>query len=325
MTRSRLKALLERFARTRIGVIGDLILDEYIWGNVERISPEAPVPVVWADRESAMPGGAANVAAQIRTLGGQVRLAGVVGTDLNGSRLREVLLSRGVPVEGVLSEGSRPTSTKTRVIAHHQQVVRIDRENPAPLSPAVQKELLAVVRRWMPQVEAVIIEDYGKGLVTPGLLKPLIRLARRHGKGIFVDPKEEHLDLYRGVTALTPNKKEAALAAGMKIVDKASLREAAERIVKRLRPEALLVTLGEEGMWLFQGSGKRPVRIPTVARDVFDVSGAGDTVVAAFALARAAGASFADAARTANAAAGVVVGKVGTASCSAEELLERWR
>ena len=325
MTRSQLRNLLKRFPRTRVLVIGDLILDEFIWGVVDRISPEAPVPVVWVERESAMPGGAANVAGNVRALGGQVRLLGVVGQDSDGERLRQELVQRGISTEEILIDPSRPTTTKSRVVAHHQQVVRIDRENLHPLSESRLKHLLEMAREAIPQVDGIIIEDYGKGLITPALLKPVVSLARRHGKVIAVDPKEEHFSYYKGVTALTPNKKEAALAAKMPITGEKSLLLAGKKILKTLRPEALLITRGEEGMSLFYREGNGPVRIPTVAREVFDVSGAGDTVIAAFTLAKAAGASFLDAAITANAAAGVVVGKIGVAVCSPEELVQQMK
>lgn len=322
MTRTRLKTLLKRFRRTRVLVVGDLMLDEFIWGKVDRISPEAPVPVVWVDRESTMPGGAANVAGNIQALGGQVRLMGVVGQDAVGERLVQALEAGGISARDLLVDPGRPTTQKVRVIAHQQQVVRIDREQVHPFSPLLQRELVEEARALIPQAHGVVVEDYGKGLITPGLLQGILGLAKRHRRIVVVDPKQEHLAYYRGVTALTPNKKEAALAAGCAITDERTLYQAGRRILKRLQPQALLVTLGEEGMCLFTG-GARPVKIPTLAREVFDVSGAGDTVSAAFTLTRAAGGSFLEAATVANAAAGVVVGKVGTATCTPEELLER--
>ena len=325
MTRKRAAELLRRFPGTKILVIGDLILDEFIWGTVDRISPEAPVPVVWMERESAMPGGAANVASNVRALGGQVRLAGVIGPDARGERLRRELENRGISSEEILVDSSRPTTTKTRVIAHRQQVVRIDRDKTHGIRGPLLKRLIAAAQAAIPQVDGVIIEDYGKGLISPALLKPIVGLAKRHGKVITVDPKEEHFAYYRGVTALTPNKKEAALAAKMPITNEKSLLFAGRKIFKTLKPEVLLITRGEEGMSLFFRQGNGPVRIPTVAREVFDVSGAGDTVIAAFTLAKAAGASFLEAAVLANAAAGVVVGKVGVAACSPEELRQQMK
>jgi len=323
MTPRRVNELLKRFPKTKVMVIGDLILDEFIWGSVERISPEAPVPVVWMERESAMPGGAANVASNVRALGGQVRLLGLVGPDAGGERLRRELENRGIPTEEILIDSGRPTTTKTRVIAHRQQVVRIDRERTHGIRGLLLKRLLAVAQQAIPRVDGVIIEDYGKGLISPPLLKPIVRLAKRWAKVITVDPKEEHFGLYKGVTALTPNKKEAGLAAKMPITDEKSLLSAGRKILKTLKPEVLLITRGEEGMSLFFRQGNGPVRIPTVAREVFDVSGAGDTVIAAFTLAKAAGASFLEAAVLANAAAGVVVGKVGVATCSPQELSDQ--
>ena len=323
MTRARLRELLKKFPKTKILVIGDLILDEFIWGTVDRISPEAPVPVVWAERESAMPGGSANVASNVRALGGQVHLVGIVGQDEAGKRLSRELHARGIPTEGIFVDSSRPTTVKTRVIAHHQQVVRIDREKIHRLGGAVHNRLTQAAQGAVAQVDGVIVEDYGKGLISSELLSPVVALAKRTRKVIVVDPKEEHFELYRGVTALTPNKKEASLAAQIPITDEKSLLKAGRRIVDTLKPEVLLITLGEEGMCLFFREGNGPVKIPTVAREVFDVSGAGDTVIAAFTLARAAGASYLEAATIANAAAGVVVGKVGVATCSREELSDQ--
>ena len=320
----RVEALLAAARRTTIIVFGDLILDEFVWGTVSRISPEAPVPVVWVDRESAMPGGAANVASNLQALGGQPFLVGVVGDDPAGRRLRQSLSERGLDTAGILVDPSRPTTIKTRVVAHHQQVVRIDRERAAPLDRAIGRQCAAAVLEQLPAARGIIIEDYGKGVVTPAPLAAVIGAAKRARRVITVDPKQEHLRCYRGVTALTPNRQEAAQAAGMSITDQASLVKAGRRLMQRLRPESLLITLGEDGMCLFEGGARgRITQIPTVAREVYDVSGAGDTVIAAFTLLRASGASLVEAATIANAAAGVVVGKVGVAVCAPEELLAR--
>jgi len=263
------------------------------------------------------------VASNVRALGGQVRLIGIIGRDPGGKRLMSELKSRGISAENVLVDPGRPTTSKTRVIAHHQQVVRIDREKIHPIAKPALRRLLSMVRVALPKADGVIIEDYGKGLLSPKLLKDVIGSATRFKKVIAVDPKEEHFSSYRGVTALTPNKREAALAAGMPILDYRSLLKAGRKIARVLRPEALLITLGEEGMCLFETDGRPPVKIPTVAREVFDVSGAGDAVIAAFTLARAAGSSFLEAAVLANAAAGVVVGKVGIAACTPQELIRQ--
>lgn len=323
LLRSRAKTLLKKMAGARVLVLGDLMLDQFIWGSVDRISPEAPVPVICVERESAMPGGAANVASNIRALGGEALLMGVVGPDPDGTRLRQELQGRGLSTEYIYVDRRRPTTTKTRIIAQRQQMVRIDREKNERVTGDLLEVIIEAAREAIPRVDGVVVEDYGKGLIHPGLLKPVISMAKRARKVITVDPKEEHINYYRGVTALTPNRKEAALAAGVPITDETSLHRAAQRILNRLKPEVLLITLGEDGMALFFKDGRKPVKIPTIAREVFDVSGAGDTVIAVFTLARAAGASFPEAAVLANTAGGVVVEKVGVATCSAEELIQR--
>lgn len=322
IARARVEALLAAARTTSVIVFGDLIIDEFVWGSVTRVSPEAPVPVVWVERESAMPGGAANVASNLQALGGRPFLVGIVGDDPAGHRLRRLLAERGMETAGVVVDRSRPTTIKTRVVAHHQQVVRIDRERVAPLDAAVNRECAEAVLAQLPVAKAVIVEDYGKGVVTPASLKTVIGAAKRARRVITVDPKQEHIRYYRGVTALTPNRLEAAQAAGMPITDYPSLMKAGQRLMQRLHPESLLITLGEDGMCVFERGG-RVTQIPTVAREVFDVSGAGDTVIAAFTLLRAAGASLVEAATIANAAAGVVVGKVGVAVCTPAELLKQ--
>ena len=319
-TRARVAALLTAVRRTRLIVLGDLILDEFLWGTVDRISPEAPVPVVQVERESVMPGGAANVASNVQALGGQPFLVGVVGDDAAGHRLRQLLSAQGMETGGIAVDASRPTTIKTRVVAHHQQVVRIDRERAAPVSRAVGEQCLTALMEQLTVARGVIVEDYGKGVVTPALVTATVQLARRARRIITVDPKQEHFAYYRGVTTITPNRAEASQAAGLKIHDRPSLLAAGRKLLARLRSESVLITLGEDGMCLFERGG-RATQIPTVAREVFDVSGAGDTVIAAFTLLRAAGATLVEAARLANAAAGVVVGKIGTATCSPQELM----
>ena len=313
--------LLARFPRAKILVVGDLMLDEFVWGRVSRISPEAPVPVVWVQSESVMPGGAANVANNIRALGGQALAVGVVGEDRWGAALLEDLAARKVDTSGVV-RAPRPTTVKTRVIAHHQQVVRVDREQREPLASATIERLLQALEARLDDVDAVILEDYGKGVITRQLLELVVPLARRKRKLITVDPKEEHFDLYRGVTALTPNRREASEAVGRELERDADVRRAGEEILERLDCDGVLVTLGEDGMWLFERRGKQ-ARIPTVAQEVFDVAGAGDTVIATFTLALASGASMEQAALIANAAAGIVVGKLGVATAAPEELRAR--
>ncbi|MBI3322958.1 MAG: bifunctional hydroxymethylpyrimidine kinase/phosphomethylpyrimidine kinase [Candidatus Omnitrophica bacterium] len=342
MAPGRLAALLQRFRRARVLVVGDLMFDEFVWGKVSRISPEAPVPVVWVQRESVMPGGAANVASNIRALGGQVRLAGVVGTDQWGEGLLRELAARRIDTTGVIRDASRPTTVKTRVIAHHQQVVRVDREYPGPLTPAaisrlvelIQRQLddvltpaairrlVELIQRQLDDVEAIVIEDYGKGVITRALLERVVPLARARKKVVTVDPKEDHFELYQGVTALTPNRAEAGEALGRELATEDAVLRGGTELLRRLRSEALLITLGEDGMCLFEHGGRR-TWIPTVAQEVFDVAGAGDTVIGAFTLALAAGCSMPEAAVVANHAAGIVVGKVGVATATPKELLAR--
>lgn len=313
-----LEGAIAKFSRARVLVIGDLMLDEFVWGKVSRISPEAPVPVVWVQRESTMPGGAANVANNMSALGGRVSIVGVVGADRWGQSLVNGLKERRIDVSGIVRD-DRPTTVKTRVIAHHQQVVRVDREHAAALSSRIIEQLIAAATRRLSDVDAIIIEDYGKGVIARKLLEAVVPLARSKKKIITVDPKQEHFDLYRGVTCLTPNRSEAGEAAGFALETDADVRRAGKAILKRLQSEALLITLGEDGMLLFEKNG-RQVHIPTVAQEVFDVAGAGDTVIGAFTLALASGASLEGAARIANYAAGIVVGKVGVAVVTPDEL-----
>ena len=313
-----LNGLLSRFRQANILVVGDLMLDEFVWGKVSRISPEAPVPVVWVQSESMMPGGAANVANNIRALGGQVSAVGVVGDDRWGKALVQDLAARKIQTSGILTI-HRPTTVKTRVIAHHQQVVRVDREQREPLPGGTVQRLIERLRQQLEAVDAVLIEDYGKGVITRQLLEVLIPLARQLKKIITVDPKQEHFELYRRVTALTPNRMEAGEAVGRELESDREVERAAHEILGRLACDAVLVTLGEDGMWLFERSGHH-ARIPTVAQEVFDVAGAGDTVIATFTLALASGATMEQAARIANYSAGIVVGKLGVATATPEEL-----
>jgi D-beta-D-heptose 7-phosphate kinase/D-beta-D-heptose 1-phosphate adenosyltransferase len=325
-----LNGFLSRFSRARVLVVGDLMLDEFVWGKVSRISPEAPVPVVWVQSESVMPGGSANVANNIRALGGSVSVVGVVGEDRWGAALLGSLEARRIDVGGVL-KGPRQTTVKTRVIAHHQQVVRVDREQRESLPAATVQRLIGAVEERLKRVDAVVIEDYGKGVITRQFLEAVLPLARRQRKIVTVDPKQEHFDLYRRVTALTPNRMEAGEAVGRDLETDGDVERAGEEILRRLECEGILITLGEDGMWLFEqappqsgaGRGVRQTRIPTVAQEVFDVAGAGDTVIAAFTLALASGASMEQAARIANHAAGIVVGKLGVAVATPEELRDR--
>ena len=297
------------------------MLDHYIRGHVSRISPEAPVPVVRVGEESSLPGGAGNVAVNLAALGGLVSVLGVMGPDDAGRQLAALLTSRGVDVSGLLEDHARVTAQKCRVIAERQQVVRYDRETAAPLSAATETALLDRLPRAIEESDAVILSDYGKGVLGPRVLKAGVQWAKRFRKPITVDPKPEHFKLYRGITCMTPNVHEAF--AGMRRGEKPGAEEI-ERlgrdIVRALRSQSVLITRGPDGMSLFKADGKT-LHIATQAREVFDVTGAGDTVIATLTLALAAGAKLEDAAAIANHAAGVVVAKLGTATCSPTELL----
>ncbi|MFH0828192.1 MAG: D-glycero-beta-D-manno-heptose-7-phosphate kinase [Candidatus Omnitrophota bacterium] len=332
----KLQKIVKAFAKANILVIGDLILDEYIRGDVERISPEAPVPVVWAKERSFVPGGAANVANNLRSLGAKVSLAGAVGRDDYCQVMVKELLARGVDTSAVIGEKGRKTTLKTRIFARHQQVVRVDWEDVEPIKNQTQEKLEEFIKGNLKKFDAVVIEDYGKGVFNSGFLAEIISDARRLKKIITVDPKEENFESYHGVTAITPNRKEAQNAIRylkMKdtrnkfqvyddglITDK-DIKKAGYAVLKHLELESLLITLGEQGMWLFEQDSDN--HISTVAQEVFDVSGAGDTVISAFTLGLCAGAEKLEAAHIANFAAGIVVGKVGTATATTEELLER--
>ena len=320
----RYRQIIQQFPNVHLLVIGDLMLDEFIWGEVTRISPEAPVPVVLEKRHSFMPGGAANVAHNIASLGGKVSLCGVTGSDESARRLKELLQKRAIRMGAILTDPKRPTTLKTRVIAHHQQVVRIDREEAQPLSPSLRNRFIAEARKAAREADAVILEDYGKGLITPPLILSILQESRRGKKIVSVDPKQEHFSYYKGVTVITPNRQEAhAMVEALKgKVDGQEIPAVGKALLSQLACQAVLITLGEGGMCLCEKSGA-VTHIPTVAQEVFDVSGAGDTVIAALTLSLAAGASMVDAARLANVAAGIVVGKVGVAVVDAHELLQR--
>lgn len=320
LPKSRFLDILNRFSKSHILVIGDFILDEFVWGAVDRISPEAPVPVVRVNRQSFMPGGALNVANNARSLSGTVYPCGVVGRDLWGRMLVRTMRREKIETGGVVYDKTRPTTLKTRVIAHSQQVVRFDRENAAAINQADTKKILQFMEHAMARVGVAVIEDYGKGVISSALVKKVIQLAKARKIPVLVDPKEKNFDCYRGVTVMTPNKKEAYGAYGKFAGDEPPpLQTVGKALLKKFACQAVLITLGEEGMMLFEKNGGI-TKIPTAAREVYDVSGAGDTVISVLALALAAGASMREAAVIANAAAGVVVGKLGTATLTREEL-----
>jgi D-beta-D-heptose 7-phosphate kinase/D-beta-D-heptose 1-phosphate adenosyltransferase len=304
----------------RILVLGDVMMDEFVWGRVGRISPEAPVPVVEVTEQSFHLGGAGNVAANLRSLGGMPVLVGVIGRDDAGRRVEEGLAAAGIASGLKTAEAGRPTTVKTRVIAHGQQVVRTDREEKSDVPADIEAALVATAREELASAAALVISDYQKGTLTASLLRKVLPVARRLGVPVFVDPKKRHFRRYRGVTLVTPNQLEAEEATGRPIQDEDGLEAAGRHILSRLDCRAVLVTRGEHGMSLFERRA-RPVHVPATAREVFDVTGAGDSVIATMALAVAAGATLPEAAVLANAAAGVVVGKVGTAQAVPEEVL----
>jgi D-glycero-beta-D-manno-heptose-7-phosphate kinase len=318
----KLLKIASRFKDARLLVIGDLILDEFIWGEVSRISPEAPVPVVKVSSQSFMPGGASNVANNIRALEGKVYIAGVIGDDLYGSILREQLRERRIPTDGLVIDKTRPTSLKTRIIAHSQQVVRIDKETNSNIEGKELKKILDYTAGKIKDVDAIIIEDYGKGAITRKLLDNVLKLAKKNKKIINIDPKEDHFSVYKEATVITPNKSELEAATHIKIKNNQDLKKAAGKLLNKLKIKGVLVTLGEGGMCLFESNNK-VTHIPTVAQEVYDVSGAGDTVIAAATLSLACGANLIEAAHISNYAAGVVVGKVGVTVCTQNELRKK--
>lgn len=315
--------IISSFRKKNILIVGDIILDRYIFGKVSRISPEAPVPVVDVMKESYLLGGAANVANNIIALGGQATVAGVIGRDRAGDVVKELMTGCNISMDSVIVD-SRPTTVKTRVIAHNQQVVRFDREDRRKLDGKDLISFMENIRKALPLFDAVIISDYMKGVVSASLVKQVVRYAKQNRTFVAVDPKVGHFHLYKNVSLITPNLKEASEGSGVDIRDDKSLLKAGKTLLTRLSCMAVLVTRGEEGMSLFERDtrGIRVTHIPTVAKKVYDVTGAGDTVIAAFTLAHAAGASMQDAATMSNHAAGIVIGEVGTAAVSPDDLLQ---
>ena len=315
---ARLERLVDDFRSVRLLVLGDLVLDEYIWGQVERISPEAPVPVVHVRDETTMLGGAANAARNVVALGGSVDCCSVIGDDTAGRRLVELLKDLGVDPGGLVHDPERPTTRKTRVIAQSQQVVRFDRETAEALSPRVGRELLRRLERLIPRVDGAIVEDYGKGVLSRRLALAAMKRFRDAGLPVAVDPKTD-LAPYKGASLLKPNLRETELLSGVEIRRRDDLPRAVARLRRRIGGGAVVVTRGSDGMSIFEADGVG-VDVATAAREVFDVQGAGDTAIAALVLALRAGGSLFEAAIVANAASGIVVGKVGTATASADEV-----
>jgi D-beta-D-heptose 7-phosphate kinase/D-beta-D-heptose 1-phosphate adenosyltransferase len=327
MDLKRLRQILDRADSKRVLVIGDLMLDEFVWGKVGRISPEAPVPVVEVTGESFFPGGAANVARNLREFIAKTSVIGMIGKDRSGEQLRELLAARKIDISDSVEDEKFPTIVKTRIIARHQQVVRVDREKIVRPSTAQVGKVVAAVKKKLPNIDAIIFEDYGKGFLTRELVSQVAREVRAAKKIVTADPNPHNLIDWSGMTAVKPNRAEAFLAAGISSRDSdvlpkkdVDLVHAGKELLQKWGIQYLLVTLGEQGVMFFE-KGKHPHHIPTKARDVFDVSGAGDTAIAMFTLALVCNATPLEAAQIANHASAVVVGKLGTATVTRDELI----
>lgn len=312
--------LIHSFQGRRVLILGDLMLDRYWWGRVDRISPEAPVPVVRKQRSTSAPGGAANVACNIAALGGEPLILGLLGADAAGQECRAALLERGLSVEHLLVDSNRATTVKTRIIAHSQHVVRVDEESTQPVAPSLLQQAASRVNSLLPSCDIVILSDYAKGFLVPELLQEAIHSASRKNRRTVVDPKGGDYSRYDGAYVLTPNRMEASLATGLPPTQKDS-SAAAARLFQALRVQAVLVTEGDEGMTLFDRS-RAPQHVPALARTVYDVTGAGDTVVATLSLALAAGATLWTAAQLANVAAGLAVEQIGTTAVTSHSLCQ---
>ena len=331
MNRSRFQQIADRFPGLTLLVVGDIMLDEFIWGRVKRISPEAPVPVVEVDRETSYPGGAANVARNLRGFSDAVHLLGLIGTNSHAGQLKGLLSAEGILLDCLVEDPAYQTIVKTRIIARNQQVVRVDREKKTGLTPLQTAQALGQLGNLIDQIDGIIIEDYAKGLLNQELVDAIVTKARAAGKIVTVDPNPNNPLSWSGVTAVKPNRSEAFAAAGLAQSDPVEpatadtdLLQAGQTLLDRWNTESVLVTLSEQGIMLFQRNAA-PFHIPTRAQEVFDVSGAGDTAIALFTLALCAGASATEAAVIANHAAGIVVGKLGTATLSPAELLASFK
>ncbi|GBD38658.1 Bifunctional protein HldE [bacterium HR37] len=317
--------IIERFCRLRVIVIGDIMLDRYIRGEVKRISPEAPVPVLKVSEERLLPGGAANVARNLKSLGASVELFGVTGEDIEGKELLELIKQKGIDTGNIIVDPERPTTTKTRLIAESQQITRVDREEVKPISDRVMDKLITAIAESFKKDKphGVIISDYGKGVIREELSQAVIQLARRNGVFVAVDPKGIDFSKYRGTNAITPNQRETEEVCGFPIKDESDLKRAMEILVKQTGADGILITRGKQGISFYVAGNENKVKtIPSDAKEVFDVTGAGDTVVSAFTLAYLSSGSWEDSVRIANTAAGIVVGRLGAATVSPEELIE---
>lgn len=318
---ARLERVLDRFERSEVLVLGDVVLDEYLWGEVDRVSPEAPVPVVHLRDESTVLGGAGNVVRNVVALGGRCRFSSVVGDDPAGARVLDLLKELDVDVDGTIVVEGRPTTRKSRVVARSQQVVRFDRETLEPIPAAAVRALLRAFEAALPSADAVVLEDYAKGLLTRRTIAQVMKRSTAAGVPVAVDPKHD-LASYRGASLLKPNVRETEALTGIDVRTSEDLSRAVAKLRRRVGQVDIIVTRGPEGMTCFAAGNDAGVDVHTLAREVFDVQGAGDTTIAALELARASGASLLEAAVIANAAAGVVVGKIGTATVTRDEIRE---
>ena len=319
--KERFQFFFDQKERPKILVVGDLILDEYIWGGINRISPEAPVPILETRSETLALGGAANVANNLVALGCEVHLCGAIGQDEKGDKLLQTIHNRSIQTEGIFRFVHRPTTSKIRIVAHNQQVLRIDKEDNRPITEETEKKLIQYINATLPGMDGAVCSDYQKGVLTEKVVHAIMHRARKAKKSVIVDPKSSDFSLYKDATVITPNLKEVARSAPIKITDKEGLNRAAEYLLNLTRSKAILITQGKDGMTLFQNKEK-PVSIPTVAKEVYDVTGAGDTVISVFSMAVFFGFDFKEAAWLSNMAASIVVGKVGTAVVTLDEINE---
>jgi D-beta-D-heptose 7-phosphate kinase/D-beta-D-heptose 1-phosphate adenosyltransferase len=319
--KEKFKYFFSNSERPKILVVGDLILDEYIWGGVHRISPEAPVPILETRSENLALGGAANVANNLVGLGCEVHLCGAIGQDEKGDKLLQTIHDRSIQTEGIFRFVHRPTTSKMRIIAHNQQILRVDKEDNRPITEETEKKLIQYINQVIPGMDGVICSDYNKGILTEKVVKAVMHRAQKAQKSVIVDPKSSDFSLYNGATVITPNLREVARSVPIKIENNEDLGRAAEYLLNLTKAQAILITQGKDGMSLYQNKEKL-VSIPTVAKEVFDVTGAGDTVISVFSMAVFVGFDYKEAAWLSNMAASVVVGKVGTAVVTLEEINE---
>lgn len=323
LTKKRALEIIAGFSESGVLVVGDVMVDHFIWGNVSRISPEAPVPVVDVQKDSILLGGCANVLNNIHAIGGKVYVAGVIGSDNIGKKLLSELREKKIETNGIVVEKGRPTTLKTRIVAHGQQMVRFDKENRKPIPSSSIDKILGYVKSLSKKIGAIVISDYNKGVVSKELIQGIKEIVDDSGVFICLDPKQNNFSLYKGVHVITPNHYEVQRAAGQEIAGADDIQKLSESLLKKYAFPAMLVTRGEEGMSLFENGPKIiHTHFPAQAKEVYDVTGAGDTVIGMLALGLAARANMKEATCLANLAAGIVVGKVGTATISQKEMIE---